>query len=167
MNKLDVCKWLGVTEEQFQLVLDYCEYLDPDAEIGFEYYKTGQRITNPFYNENGTVLFTLEEAAEYYGADNFLSFCSRVLNHVSKIDDQAVFLTVNQLLALLATDNCQIDFYDSTHQIEEMLTERDLREGKNKFNWMDAKVEYFNVVGVDDINLCCLLKEADVHESTD
>lgn len=79
-----------------------------------------------------------------------------------KTDDQAVFLTVNQLLALLATDNCQIDFYDSTHQIEEMLTERDLREGKNKFNWMDAKVEYFSIVGVDDINLCCLLKEADV-----
>ena len=107
-------------------------------------------------------LLTLEEAAEYYGVDNFLSFCSRVLNHVSKTDGQTVLLTVNQLLALLATDNCQIDFYDSTHQIEEMLTERDLREGKNKFNWMDAKVEYFNVVGVDDINLCCLLKEAEV-----
>lgn len=72
------------------------------------------------------------------------------------------FMTVKQLLSLLATDNCQIDFYDSTHQIEEMLTERDLREGKNKYNWMDAKVEYFNIVGVDDINLCCLLKEAEV-----
>ena len=81
---------------------------------------------------------------------------------VDKIDGQTVFLTVNQLLALLATDNCQIDFYDSTHQIEEMLTERGLREGKNKFNWMDAKVEYFSIVGVDDINICCLLKEAEV-----
>ena len=94
------------------------------------------------------------------------SECIEVLRLIREFrhsgDVTEVFLTVNQLLSLLATDNCQIDFYDSTHQIEEMLTERDLREGKNKYNWMDAKVEYFNIVGVDDINLCCLLEEAEV-----
>ena len=94
------------------------------------------------------------------------SECIEVLRLIREfrrsVEVTEAFLTVNQLLSLLATDNCQIDFYDSTHQIEEMLTERNLREGKNKFNWMDAKVEYFSIVGVDDINICCLLKEAEV-----
>lgn len=167
MNKPRVCQWLGVTEEQFQLVLDWCEYFDTEEEIGFEDGETGQYITNPFYNADGTARFTLEQAVEQYGADNFLSYCCQVLHRVSKIEGQKVFLTVNQFLAMLASCNCQIDFYDAEHQIEEILTEQDLRLGKNKYKWMDARVIYYDIVGVDDINIRCVLREADVHESTD
>lgn len=74
---------LGITPDEFKIVLTWCYWYDPNSDVGFEDENSGQFITNPFVDPTGRFDLTVSESIETYGVDNVKYFCNGVLDIIN------------------------------------------------------------------------------------
>ncbi len=89
---------LGITQQDWEIIKEWCDNYDPDSSVGFTDEEEGIWITNPLMNVNGTYDLTIDEAIKTYGLENVKKFCQQVLDSVSTnqifdIDDDGKYTT--------------------------------------------------------------------------
>lgn len=80
-NDVNALNILGISQEEFDIVNEWCDNYDPDSSVGFEVGEHGLWVTNPFLDETGRFDLTIDEAIETYGLENVKKFCKQVLNY--------------------------------------------------------------------------------------
>ena len=92
-NEGNALSKLGISQQDWEIIKEWCDNYDPDSSVGFES-KNGQWITNPFLDETGRFDLTIDEAIGTYGLDNVKNFCEQVLAQ-----------EVNQICDIIEDDN--------------------------------------------------------------
>ena len=96
-NEGNALSKLGISQQDWKIIKEWCDNYDPDSSVGFES-RNGQWITNPFLDETGRFDLTIDEAIKTYGLDNVKNFCEQVLaqvstNQIFDIDDDGKYTT--------------------------------------------------------------------------